>query len=60
MLMLSNFPGRYALVWRETVRTYTDMMKTEGWASQEEVFIPVLQGYLFKVCLSFHNFLREN
>lgn len=43
---------RYALVWKETIRTYLDMMKTEGWHGQEEVYIPVLQDHLFKVHFS--------
>jgi len=28
---------------------YLDMMKTEGWYGQDEVYIPVLQSHLFKV-----------
>lgn len=46
---LPSHETSYQLVWNETVRVYKDMISGEGWASKEEIDIPVVQKFTFKV-----------
>lgn len=47
-------PKTYSLVWSETLRTYRDMLSSEGWSSPSTTHVDVkaVQDYTFKVALS--------
>ncbi|KAJ8082992.1 hypothetical protein PM082_008852 [Marasmius tenuissimus] len=41
----------YQLVWEQTIKTYRDMISSEGWESQSTVKVPAVQALTFKFAL---------
>lgn len=37
------------MVWKESLKTYKEMLSAEGWESKKEVEIPIIQKITFKV-----------
>jgi len=42
----------YNLVWKETIRTYKEMVDTEGWATKTSFTVPAVNKYMTKFTLS--------
>ncbi|KDQ10750.1 hypothetical protein BOTBODRAFT_115251 [Botryobasidium botryosum FD-172 SS1] len=42
----------YSMVWKESIRTFRDMIEAEEWEKQENVVIPVLNDLISKFTLS--------
>ncbi|KAK1232459.1 hypothetical protein PQX77_004397 [Marasmius sp. AFHP31] len=41
----------YQLVWEQTIKTYRDMVSSEGWDTQSTVKVPAVQALTFKFAL---------
>lgn len=50
--VLTDYAGRYEAVWTATLRTYRDMVADEGWATRDQISVPVVQTLTFKVSSS--------
>lgn len=49
--MLSQDTFRYALVARETVKLYHEMVESEGWGDMARIDLNPFNRYMAKVCI---------